>query len=140
MTWLLNFLARSTAPNYLLTTEDVISVTFLWLYSILSKIKCIVFYSFSKFCFSIFSLHVWLSLLLFFLQLGNGFFLNHIFYPSHNIEIFLFCLIILLEHLHVWFHDIFFWQIFHPNTTFLAMSNDFGIFKKLLRSSPILQK
>jgi len=29
-------------------------------------------------------------------------------YPSHNIEIFLSYLIVLSEHLHVWFHDMFF--------------------------------
>ena len=117
----------------------IVTVIFIWLYLILSKIECSFFLYFPQILFSYFFLKVWLNLILFFLYLGNGFFLNHILYPHITLRFsYLFdCLIrifVCLISIYV------FWLIFHPSTTFLVVFTDVAIFKKYLCGFSVLRK
>jgi hypothetical protein len=138
-TWLWNFLALSISPNFLFTTENVVSAIFLWLYLVLSKLRCNCFLYFPP----IFSLFLCLKgiiesvLIISYYRMCFLWIIHFIFHITSDLLILFDCLIKAFACLISWS---VFWLIFHPNITFSLVSTDIEVFRKLLRSFLVLRE
>ena len=85
-TWLRNFLDLSFSPNFRFTTKNVVSVIFLRLYLVLSKLRCNCFLYFPLIFFLFLCLKGIIESALISSLINSVFFLNHTLYTSHNIQ------------------------------------------------------